>query len=98
MASCIGCIAKVTVKNGERFAGVFSGSSVEPFESRYVLKMTRKLQTSRDTDVSDDPDYVGHGEDCVMTFATTDVTDLEVENVSTEKAQAKQPNGELRRL
>lgn len=96
MASCVGCFAKVTVRSGERFAGVFSGSSVEPFESRYVLKMTKKLHPAPTGGASDEVDDVGYGEDYVMTFATTDVTDLEVENVSTDRAQARLPNGKLR--
>lgn len=93
LGNCIGCSATVTVKSGELFQGIFSGASLEPFDSRYVLKMVRKVSGPTVNGSGDHPEYSGYGDDFAMTFSTTDVVDLSVQNVTPGKSQSKVPNG-----
>jgi hypothetical protein len=89
----------ITLKNGEKYSGVLSGTSLDPSELRYVFKMVKKLlpashaQTNGTSDVSDD--YVGVGDFYVMSFDMSDVADFAVNNVVLDKSQAKGPNGVL---
>lgn len=96
-ASFIGRPAKVTVKNGHQFAGIFSGSSFEQAESYYVLKMARKLpeETTVAENGPDEPaeEFIGYGVDHVMTFDLKDVVDLTVTEVSTDTTLSKLSNG-----
>jgi hypothetical protein len=90
--------ATLTLKNGEQFTGVFSGSSLESSaKSVYILKMVKKTrlashqQINGNTEPSDE--YIGEGEDHVMVFDAQDTADLAVANVVTANAHATQ-NGE----
>lgn len=85
----------MTLKNGEQFNGVFSGSSLEsPAKSVYILKMVKRTRLASHQQMngnSELPDeYIGEGEDHVMTFDVQDTADLYVANVVTENAQATQ--------
>lgn len=92
-----GLPATITLKNGERYSGVLSGTSLEPNEMRYVFKMVKKLlptgnaQTNGSGDVSDD--YVGTGDYYVMSFDMSDVADFNVNNVMLDKTQTRTQNG-----
>ncbi len=88
----------MTLKNGEQFTGVFSGSSLESSaKSVYILKMVKKIklashqQVNGNTESSDE--YIGEGEDHVMVFDVQDTADLAVANIVTANTHATQ-NGE----
>lgn len=89
----------ITLKNGEKYTGVLSGTSLDPTEMRYVFKMVKKVQSASDaqvngtTSVSDD--YVGVGDYHVMAFDIGDVADFHVPNVVLDRSQSKAQNGEL---
>lgn len=92
-----GLPGNITLKNGEKYTGVLSGTSLDPTEMRYVFKMVKKVQPAGDAqvngtiDVSDD--YVGVGDNHVMAFDMSDVADFHVNNVILDKTQAKGRNG-----
>lgn len=87
----------ITLKNGEKYSGVLSGTSLDPSELRYVFKMVKKLlpaanpQSNGVGDVSDD--YVGVGDYHVMSFDMSDVADFNVNHVVLDKSQVKGQNG-----
>jgi hypothetical protein len=87
----------ITLKNGDKYSGVLSGTSLDPSELRYVFKMVKKLlpasnaQTNGTGEASDD--YVGVGDYYVMSFDMSDVADFNVNNVVLDKSQAKGQNG-----
>jgi len=98
LANFVGRTAKVTVKNGHQYVGIFSGSSFDTSESHYVLKMARKLSVdanNKTNGVSDEQSegYTGYGNDHVMTFDIKDVVDLAVTEVSLDSATPKLSNG-----
>ena len=87
----------ITLKNGEKYSGVLSGTSLDPTELRYVFKMVKRLlpannaQTNGAGENSDD--YVGAGDYHVMSFDMSDVADFNVNNVVLDKSQTKGQNG-----
>lgn len=97
LANLTGLPGIITLKNGEKYSGVLSGTSLDPSELRYVFKMVKKLlpaagaQTNGSSEVSDD--YVGVGDYHVMSFDMSDVADFNVPNVVLDKSQAKGQNG-----
>ena len=97
MSSIQGLLANITLKNGEKYTGVLSGNSLDPAEMRYVFKMVRRVQTAGDQQVNGvseaADDYVGVGDNHVMTFDIGDVADLCVGNVVLDKSQVKPQNG-----
>lgn len=92
-----GLSATLTLRNGEQYTGIFSGGSPDASDSRYTLKMVKRLsaggqqQSNGVAEVSDE--YVGQGEDHVMAFDSQDVVDLNVSNVSTDRSRARGQNG-----
>ncbi|GAB7342085.1 hypothetical protein MBLNU457_g0363t1 [Dothideomycetes sp. NU457] len=93
LANFTGMDATVTLKNGEQFAGVFSGATTEQNNSSYVLKMTRRTkhastaQLNGDSASSDQSDQlVGQGPDHAMAFNAQDVIDLSVPSVNLSTA------------
>ncbi|KAI9796878.1 MAG: hypothetical protein M1833_005927 [Piccolia ochrophora] len=98
-ANFLGKNTTVTVTNGDTYEGIFSGSSFEPGELAYVLKMVKYTKSSKDQEpngVTDSaPEYVGTGGEYTMVFGIRDVVDLAVEGVSfsDSPAPAKIPNG-----
>lgn len=92
-----GLQGNITLKNGEKYTGVLSGTNLDPSEMRYVFKMVKRVQPAADShvngtsDASDD--YVGRGDNHVMSFDMSDVADFCVPNVVLDKAQAKNQNG-----
>ncbi|KAI4629532.1 uncharacterized protein J4E87_003796 [Alternaria ethzedia] len=97
LANLTGLPGIITLKNGEKYSGVLSGTSLDPSELRYVFKMVKKLlptsnaQTNGTSQLSDD--YVGSGDYHVMSFDMSDVADFNVNNVVLDKSQLKGQNG-----
>jgi hypothetical protein len=90
-----GTDATLTLKNGEQFAGVFSGTSTDSSAKNvYTLKMVKRTrlasqqQTNGNAELSDE--YIGEGDDHIMHFDVQDTADLSVANVVTANAHATQ--------
>jgi hypothetical protein len=87
----------ITLKNGDRYTGVLSGTSLDPTEMRYVFKMVKKIQAAGDMPVNGTVDvsegYIGVGDNHVMAFDMSDVADFHVSNVVLNKSQSKGQNG-----
>jgi hypothetical protein len=95
-----GTDATLTLKNGDQFSGVFSGSHINSSAKNvYTLKMVKRTrlasqqQTNGNTELSDE--YIGEGDDHIMHFDVQDTVDLSVANVVTANAHAAQ-NGKPR--
>ncbi|GAB7348122.1 hypothetical protein MBLNU459_g6140t2 [Dothideomycetes sp. NU459] len=80
--------------NGEQFTGVFSGSSLEPSDARFTMKMVRRTRSASGARANGangvSEDYIGHGEDHLIAFDLQDIIDLNVSSVElsvSEKAQ-----------
>ncbi|KAF1942358.1 hypothetical protein EJ02DRAFT_502904 [Clathrospora elynae] len=97
LANLTGLPATITLKNGEKYSGVLSGTSLDPTELRYVFKMVKRLlpasnaQTNGTGEASGD--YIGSGDYHVMSFDMSDVADFNVNNVVLDKSQAKVQHG-----
>nr|POE85595.1 pab1-binding protein 1 [Quercus suber] len=85
----------LTLKNGERFTGIFSGGSFEPSaRNQYVMRMVKRTeslshqQPNGTTEASDG--YIGEGEDYVMSFDVQDTIDLSAKDIITTTAQSTQ--------
>ncbi|CAK4027913.1 Hypothetical predicted protein [Lecanosticta acicola] len=98
LAQFIGKDVTLSLKNGEQFAGVYSGCSLELSKTQHIIKMARRTrpptqqQANGNTGLSSE--YIGQGEDYVMSFDVQDTVDLFVEDVSTA-ATATQQNGSV---
>ncbi|KAF2710622.1 hypothetical protein K504DRAFT_266615 [Pleomassaria siparia CBS 279.74] len=97
LANMTGLPGTFTLKNGEKYTGVLSGTSLDPSEMRYVFKMVKRIQPAGDAqvkgtnEVSDD--YVGVGDSHVMSFDIGDVAHFNVDHVVLDKTQARTQNG-----
>lgn len=84
----------LTLKNGELFTGIFFGTTMETYESAYLLKMVQqpyaKGDVSRGNDHSEE--YIGVGHDHAMSFDMKDVAHFAVEGVAFN-ARDKSQNG-----
>ena len=94
-ATFSGCSCQVTTKTGEKFTGIFSSLSTDSQDSRFALKMSRKLPQDPDHDLDDQYEFDGYGSDYFKNFSLIDVIDLSVSNASIDKIQAKTPNGKI---
>ncbi|KAK0938209.1 poly(A)-binding protein binding protein [Friedmanniomyces endolithicus] len=95
MGNYVGHDATITLKNGERFAGVFSGGNFDSItKSMYVLKMVRRTRSAGETQVNGDMDsseeYLGEGEDHKMSFDTQDTLLFAVDGVVVADAPSTQ--------
>jgi len=101
-ANFVGRPARITVKNGQQFTGIFSGFSLESSDSHYVLKMVKKVPLDAATKVNGSEqqagEYTGHGADHVMTFDLKDVVDLAATEISMGSPSLKPLNGVLQLL
>jgi len=92
-----GLPSTITVKNGDRFTGIFSTATLESAEYRYVLKMAKKLASSQNNHINGvtetSEDYIGTGPDHIMTFDTQDVVDLSVNNARLDQTSSRVTNG-----
>ncbi|PYI03332.1 putative PAB1 binding protein [Aspergillus sclerotiicarbonarius CBS 121057] len=95
--SFIGLTATITTRNGEKFTGIFSSSSLEPSDSSFVLKMVQrppKADQNRANGVSEaSSPFMGSAPDHSMSFDVKDVVDISVPNVTTADVTAKGSNG-----
>ncbi|KKK21078.1 hypothetical protein P175DRAFT_0473478 [Aspergillus ochraceoroseus IBT 24754] len=97
LTSFIGLNTTVTTRNGDKFTGIFSYSSLEPSESTFVLKMVQrqaKPEQQRANGVSEVASpFLGSAPDHSVSFDLKDVVDVSVPNVSTTDVLAKTSNG-----
>ncbi|KAL5377198.1 hypothetical protein PMIN02_011593 [Paraphaeosphaeria minitans] len=97
LANLSGLPGNITLKNGEKYTGVLSGTNLDPTEMRYVFKMVKKVQAASDTHVNGNSepsdDYIGSGDDHVMIFDMGDVADFHVNGVVLDKTHSKGRNG-----
>lgn len=89
----------MTLKNGDRYTGVFSTASFDAPRTQYVLKMVKKLasphgQANGVTEVADEYISTG-GAEHAMSFDTQDVVDFAVSNVRFDKLGSRTTNGKL---
>ncbi|KAJ5151904.1 hypothetical protein N7492_010199 [Penicillium capsulatum] len=96
-ASFIGLNTTITTKNGDRFTGIFSSSSLEASDSSFLLKMVQRAaqeNQSKTNGVNDVPSpYLGAAPEHSMAFDVRDVSDIAVPNVSPADVSAKESNG-----
>jgi len=88
--------AVVTTKNGEKFTGIFSSSTLEASESSFVLKMVQrsKPDQSRTNGVSDvAAPFLGSPPEHSMIFDAKDVLDISIADVSPADVTTKTSNG-----
>jgi hypothetical protein len=88
-----GLSASVTLKNSERYSGIFSQAVPASSPTRYVLKMTRKLNSANKQANGVADELVGSGEEHTMEFEIANVLDLGLEKVSFDKSRAAAQNG-----
>ncbi|KAK1150270.1 poly(A)-binding protein binding protein [Aspergillus melleus] len=97
VTSFIGLTATITTKNGDKFTGIFSSSSLEPTDASFALKMVQRQQNKeqqRANGVSETASpYMGTAPDHTVSFDIRDVADIAVANVSTSEVIAKSSNG-----
>ncbi|KAI9849347.1 MAG: hypothetical protein M1837_004807 [Sclerophora amabilis] len=97
LANMIGLSMAVTTKTGDCFEGIFSGSSFEPNEFAFVLKMvkqTKNRQAKHVNGVSDATvEYIGTGHEHVMTFELKDIVHLVANGISLSESPTKSSNG-----
>ena len=90
-----GLDATITLKSGEQLIGVFAGGVFDlPVKSQYTLKMVRQVRSSGEAHVNGDSDlleeFIGEGEDHVMSFDLHDTVSLAVDEVVTASTQPAQ--------
>ena len=87
----------ITVKNGAKYEGIFSGASTTTTESGFAIKMTRQVKPATDESangVTDGPnEYIGVGADHTMIFESKDVVDFAVSGVSISETSSRIQNG-----
>ncbi|KAJ6036160.1 SM domain found in ataxin-2 [Penicillium herquei] len=96
-ASFIGLNTTITTKNGDKYTGIFSSSTLEPSESSFSLKMVQRVSDdnqSKTNGVSQVASpYLGTGIDHAMAFDIRDVADISVPNVVPAEVSVKESNG-----
>ncbi|KAF4551746.1 Ataxin 2 SM domain-containing protein [Elsinoe fawcettii] len=95
-ANFVGLDTVVTLKNGEQFQGVFSGTTSQNNEARYHLKMVRRLNASSQQTNGASAGagtLTGEGDDHTMAFDVNDTADLAVQRVSFGNASSRTTNG-----
>ncbi|KAJ5802426.1 uncharacterized protein N7503_004876 [Penicillium pulvis] len=95
-ASFIGLRTTITTKNGDKFTGIFSSSTLESSDSSFSLKMVQRAdenqsKTNGASDVASP--YLGTGIDHAMSFDIRDVADISVPNVVPAEVSVKESNG-----
>jgi hypothetical protein len=86
------------VKNGDKYSGIFSSSSLEPNDSSFILKMVQKTHSeeAQANGVAEhDTIFVGSGKDHTIAFDVKDVVELSVENVTSTETSSKNQNGKI---
>lgn len=85
------------LKNGEKYTGVLSGTSLDPNELRYVFKMVKHAgnvsgSAANGTDAQSGA-YVGNDSDHVMSVDVSDVACLTGRGVVFDGRQTRAQNG-----
>ncbi|KAI9734842.1 MAG: hypothetical protein M1834_001921 [Cirrosporium novae-zelandiae] len=93
----VGTTITVEVKNGDKFAGIFSTAEMGAAENSIMLKMVQKIlgtgveQPNGGTAGSGE--YIGHGPDHAMSFKTKDVIRFWSDTVDLAEQPNKSQNG-----
>jgi PAB1-binding protein PBP1 len=84
----------VSLKDGHNFSGVFSAASIDSADPRVTLKFAQKTSQQANGTTDQPNEYVGEGQDHVMTFSLQDVVDLSVNNLhlAASETRAQQAN------
>ena len=96
LGNCTGHDAKITLKSGEAFSGVFSGGSFDEGKGpqQYVLKMVKRSHDEQTANGSGPEDeYAGEGDHHAMAFELQDIAELAVNDVITSSATVPTQNG-----
>ncbi|EGD99172.1 PAB1 binding protein [Trichophyton tonsurans CBS 112818] len=98
LTAAIGSNVSLTMKDGEKFTGIFSGSTLESNETILILKMARRPTSESDSAQSNgvsqnEPSYVGSGSDHQLLIDVQDITCLDIQSLSTSGVVAKDQNG-----
>ncbi|KAJ5637659.1 SM domain found in ataxin-2 [Penicillium lividum] len=95
-ASFIGLRTIIITKNGDKFTGIFSSSTLESSDSSFSLKMVQRVDENH-SKVNGASDiaipYLGTGIDHAMSFDIRDVADISVPNVVPAEVSVKESNG-----
>lgn len=90
-------MATLVLKNGEQYCGVFSGAVLEPSDLRYTLKMVKKINSNTEQQsngiISTPTEFLGIGDDHIVTFAVQDVAELAVSQLVIDRTQHKYNKG-----
>ena len=84
-----GLLATIVLMNGERYSGIFSSMS----DSRYIIKMAKKLSSQNKQANGVVDEVIGTGPDRVLSFDIQDVVHLSVDNVRLDKSQSRAQSG-----
>jgi len=84
--------AIVTLRNGETYAGVFTGASIESNNLRYTIKMAKSVKAENGV-AGGHSEYIGEGDDHAMVFDVQDTVDVNVAGVDLQRQERKLPNG-----
>jgi PAB1-binding protein PBP1 len=79
----------VFLKNGEKFSGVCSTASIESADPRVTLKFAKKTSQQINGNADQPDEYIGEGQDHVMSFKLQDVVDLSVWNLYLSASESK---------
>ncbi|KAJ5379336.1 hypothetical protein N7509_012455 [Penicillium cosmopolitanum] len=96
-ATFIGLHTTITTKNGDKYTGIFSSSTLEASDSSFLLKMVQRTSQEnqpKSNGVSDvTTPYLGAAPEHSMAFDVKDIADISVPNVSPAEVSAKETNG-----
>ena len=97
-AYAVGCSATITTGTGDVYSGIFSGASLEKPGIKYVLKMTKKQSSVKDSQANgatNAVEYLGYSDDHVMLFDPVDVALCTVSGLQLGKYSSRMANGTL---
>ncbi|KAK2737772.1 hypothetical protein FQN57_007420 [Myotisia sp. PD_48] len=97
LTASIGHTTTITLKNGEKFTGIFSGATLEPNETSFMLKMTQQFipdsEIGQQNGISHEKSpYIGLAPDHQMIFEVQDLAHLEIPKLTTSGVAAKENN------
>lgn len=88
---------RITLSNGEKFEGIFSGASLDTADARFTMKMVKRTAPASNSQSNGSPEklneYIGDGETHTMTFDLQDTVDLNVWDVQLAASEGKPQNG-----
>ncbi|KAF2742455.1 hypothetical protein M011DRAFT_266920 [Sporormia fimetaria CBS 119925] len=97
LASLTGHVGHITLKNGEQYTGVLSGSALDPTNTKYVFKMVKRVHPTGEAQPNGTSEasgeYVGEGDSHVRAFDVADVAQYSVPQVALDKSPGKHQNG-----